>query len=110
MERRTSMTNGNGNFKYLAWLATGSVVGAGLALLFAPQSGKQTRRDIRYLGKTVRNRSEKALLEAGRQKDRLVRDISKKLGQQIDRGQQLTDGVRSALETGRGYLRRMKSA
>jgi len=104
------MMNGNGNTKYLAWLATGSVVGAGLALLFAPQSGKQTRRDVRYLGKTVRHRSKKAFLEAGHQKDRLVRDISKRLGRQIDRGQQLTDDLRSALETGKGYLRKIKNS
>jgi gas vesicle protein len=104
------MMNGNGNSKYLAWLATGSVVGAGLALLFAPQSGKQTRRDIRYCGRTVRHHSRKAMLEAGHQKDRLVRDISTKLGRQIDRGEQLTDGIRSAIETGKGYLRKIKSA
>jgi gas vesicle protein len=110
MERRNSMMNGNRNSKYIAWLATGSVVGAGLALLFAPQSGKQTRRDIRYFGKTVQRKSKRAVLEAGHQTDRMVRGMSRSIGRQIDRGEQLTDGLKSALESGKSYLRKIKIA
>ena len=104
------MMNGNRNSKYIGWLATGSVVGAGLALLFAPQSGKQTRRDIRYFGKTVQRQSKMAVLDAGHQADRLVRGMSKSIGRQMDRGEQLTDGIKSALESGKGYLRKFKIA
>ncbi|MBP1597470.1 MAG: YtxH-like protein, partial [Acidobacteria bacterium] len=41
----------NGRAKGVAFLAIGSVIGAGAALLFAPQSGAKTRRDLRHLGK-----------------------------------------------------------
>lgn len=46
-------------------LVGGSVVGAGLALLFAPQSGAKCRRDITRFSKTV-----------GKKGDRLMRDIN----------------------------------
>lgn len=39
----------------------GGVVGAGLALLFAPQSGKKSRVKIAKFGKTVSRRGERAL-------------------------------------------------
>lgn len=42
-------------------LVGGGVVGAGLALLFAPQSGKKSRVKIARFGKTVSRRGEKAL-------------------------------------------------
>lgn len=55
--------------KFAAILAGGAVVGAGLGLLFAPQSGSETRRQIRHYAKRTRyeatrvGRSVKAGLE-----------------------------------------------
>jgi gas vesicle protein len=46
--------NGNGNHvgRVAAFIAGGAVVGAGIGLLFAPQAGTETRRDIaRYAKK-----------------------------------------------------------
>ena len=46
--------NGNGNHvgRVAALIAGGAVVGAGIGLLFAPQAGTETRRDIaRYAKK-----------------------------------------------------------
>ena len=40
-------------------LVGGSVVGAGLALLFAPQSGTKCRRDLARLGRSVSKKSER---------------------------------------------------
>lgn len=47
----------------LRWLVIGAVVGAGLALLFAPQSGEATRRDIRRRARRVRDLAEEAVGE-----------------------------------------------
>ncbi len=45
---------------FLAGLAIGALVGAGVALLFAPQSGEETRRDVsrkaRRLARDARER------------------------------------------------------
>jgi gas vesicle protein len=40
--------------KVAALVAGGAVIGAGLGLLFAPQSGEETRRQIRHMTKRVR--------------------------------------------------------
>lgn len=40
--------------KLAALIAGGAVIGAGLGLLFAPQSGEDTRRQIRHLTKLTR--------------------------------------------------------
>ena len=42
-------------------LAGGGVVGAGMALLFTPQSGRKNRRDLARFGKTVGKKSDRAL-------------------------------------------------
>ena len=39
-------------------LVAGGLIGAGLALLFAPQSGKKTRRDITRLAKKTKHKAE----------------------------------------------------
>ena len=46
-------------------LVGGGVLGAGLALLFAPYSGAKSRKKIRRFGRTVGNKS-----------DRMMRNIS----------------------------------
>ena len=56
------MSDNNGSKMFFSFL-TGAAVGAGLALLFAPQSGKETRRQIKdfseKLGSDVKDNVEK---------------------------------------------------
>ena len=52
----------------------GGVVGAGLALLLAPQSGKKSRKEITRFGRTV-----------GRQGDKVIRNISESMSDFADR-------------------------
>jgi gas vesicle protein len=83
------MATKNGIVGDIAFMAAGSLIGAGIALLLAPQSGKQTRQDLAYFGKMAKNRSERALLELSHKANKL------------------TDEMKSVLESGKGYLRKM---
>lgn len=48
----------------LSALAIGALVGAGLALLFAPQSGRDTRDQIAERGREMKDRADQALADA----------------------------------------------
>ena len=61
--------------KGMTFLAVGSMIGAGAALLFAPQSGAKTRRDLLHFGKVARNRSERILLDLGHRTTRMVESL-----------------------------------
>ena len=86
----------------------GSLIGAGLALLLAPQSGRRTRRDIVHLGKMAKKKSEQIQLEMRRALDNLVDDISERMQEGMDRSrewtEQTTQGVVQALNSGKDYI------
>ena len=88
----------------------GTVVGAGLALLFSPQSGRRTRREIVHLGKMAKKKSEQIQLEMSHAIDNLVEDISEKMQEGMDRGREWTEkttqGVLQALSSGTDYIRK----
>lgn len=88
----------------------GSLVGVGLALLFAPQSGKRTRRDLVNLGKVARKKSKAIQLELRRAIDELVEDVSEKIQDGVDRGREWTDtttqGMLGALTSGKDYIQK----
>lgn len=42
-------------------LLGGSILGAGLALLYAPQSGEKSRKKMRKFGKQMSNRSDRMM-------------------------------------------------
>ena len=50
------MSNQNSGALFLAGLVTGGLVGASLALLLAPQSGEETRNQIRDKGYELRDK------------------------------------------------------
>ena len=72
------MRIGNGKVTNITLLAIGGLIGAGAAILLAPQSGKKTRRDIVHLGKVAKNRSERVLLDVGRKTSQVVNDLSER--------------------------------
>lgn len=54
----------------VAMLVGGGVIGAGLGLLFAPYSGAKSRKKMARVGRTMSNRSDKALRDlSGRMSD-----------------------------------------
>ena len=65
----------------------GSLAGAGIALIFAPQSGKRTPEDLRYWGKVVQVKSEKAQREPERGMKNLVAGCLRKTAERGRRRQ-----------------------
>lgn len=82
------MEDGNGsNF---GWFLAGAVIGAGAALLMAPQSGKDTRD---YLSKTSKD-SREAMEASGRE----LMERGKEL---YDRGKKIAEDASDLFERGR---------
>ena len=104
MEARNEKLNG------VLLFVAGSLLGTGLALLLAPQSGRRTRRDIVHLGKMAKKKSEQIQLEMGHAIDSLADDISEKMQEGMDRGREWTENttqaVLQALDSGKDHIRK----
>ena len=96
----------------------GGVIGAGLALLFAPQSGDRTRKDILRYSKKARNRADEVVDDLAANVSNLVEAIGEKTEDLIETGKDAAAGARkdlirlieegaSKLEKFRTILRRM---
>jgi gas vesicle protein len=88
----------------------GTLLGAGVALLFAPQSGRKTRRDIRQFAENTGNKVEAAQLELRHSTENILGDISEKLQEGLACGIDWTDNkiadLQGALEGARKSLAR----
>ncbi|MBN1570370.1 MAG: YtxH domain-containing protein [Acidobacteria bacterium] len=84
-------------------LLAGALLGAGIALLFAPQSGRQTRRDIRHFTEKLGNKADAARLELQHTIENMAGDAEEKLREGLTKGMDWTDGkladLRRALES-----------
>lgn len=74
----------------IGWFLAGAVLGAAVALLFAPKSGKETRK---YLSNTTKNTRE-AMESSGRE----MMDRGKDL---YERGKKIVDDASDLFERGR---------
>jgi gas vesicle protein len=79
-------------------LLAGALLGAGIALLLAPQSGRKTRRNIRQFAERARNKAEAAQIELKRSLDNIVGDIAEKIQDRLDDGMDWTDSKISELQ------------
>ena len=86
-------------------LIAGALLGAGVALLFAPQSGRKTRRDIRHFTEKAGNRVEAAQIELQHSIDNIIGDVEEKLQEGLASGMDWTDSkivdLRRALDAAR---------
>ncbi len=103
------MENSNHRMRTYGAFLAGGLIGAGVAILFAPHSGKRTRREIRHLGKKVLRKSEAIGMDLRHSLDNLVDDVSEKLRDGVELGRDLTKKtgkeVRHALRSGTSYLK-----
>ncbi len=78
----------------LAWFLTGAVLGATVALLYAPKSGKDTRKLISRTGRA----GKQAVTETSRDIVETGRDL-------YERGHQLVEDAADLFERGRKLVR-----
>lgn len=78
-------------------LVAGGIIGAGLALLFAPQSGERTRRDICRTAKRVRSRAEDTVEDLKDSISDLVDTIGDKTDDLLEKGKDVAGGARKDL-------------
>jgi gas vesicle protein len=91
-----------------AALIVGTLLGAGVALLFAPQAGRKTRRDIRQFAERVGNKADVARHELQRSINDIIGDAEEKLREGLAGGMEWTDSkiadLQRALEVVRKSL------
>jgi gas vesicle protein len=95
----------------LAFLV-GGVVGAGVALLFAPASGAETRRRIREAADDLRERTEELVEESRERIADLVSDGRERIEDLVTHGQEslstLSANLRALVEEGRRAYRQRR--
>lgn len=92
-------------------LVAGGIIGAGIALLYAPQSGEKTRKDIGRYAKKARRKGEEAL-EAVEDFSEQVSEMAEAVGDRasdiLDRGKDMAysakKGLLRAIEDGEARL------
>jgi gas vesicle protein len=106
MEENYSEANtGNIVWGFLTGLLVGGLIGAGTMLLFAPQSGKKTREQIRLKGIELRDQTTGAFEDAisqTRDKVRLVTNrVQEEAGKMEKRSKALINGAKEGIENSR---------
>jgi len=77
----------------------GGAVGAAIALLYTPQSGSETRKDISKAARRARNSTVDLLEEAIEDVDEFASDLKKKATDFIERGVDLSDKAKQEIVT-----------
>lgn len=91
-----------------AALIIGALLGAGVALLLAPQSGRKTRRDLSHFAEKTRNKVEAAQIELRHSIDNIVGDATERIEEGMNRGIDWTDSriaeLQRALDAGKKFI------
>lgn len=94
-------------------LIAGGILGAGAALLFAPQSGKKTRRDVKKYVRRARSEAEEMVEDFTDKVADVVEDLGDKTQDILERGKEISADVKKdlfkAFEDGKARLEKEKS-
>jgi gas vesicle protein len=103
--RWRSHEDGFGGGRFLLGILAGAAVGAGLAILFAPQSGEESRDDIRHAGETLRDKTTESYEDARAtveewiaQARAKVEDTRQRLDEAVEAGRLAAERKRAELD------------
>jgi gas vesicle protein len=85
------MAEHNGGGEFFAGLIIGGLVGAAVALLMAPQSGEETRAQIRDTSLELRDRANEVIVEAREKAEAITADARR-------RAEEITSDARKRAE------------
>lgn len=78
-------------------LMVGGIIGAGAALLLAPQSGQRTRKQIVRCSRRARNQAEELVKDAAESVSDIIEDLGEKTSDIFDKGGEVAENWRSHL-------------
>lgn len=78
-------------------IMSGGILGAGLALLWAPQSGRRTRRDISRCAGRIKNRADEAVEDLTCNIKDLVETIGERTDELVEKGKDVAGSARKDL-------------
>jgi gas vesicle protein len=117
-ERRTVMPEKESNNAMVGavMLLAGGILGAGIALLYAPQSGEKTRKGLTRYAKKARRRTEEAV-EAVEDFSEQVTDMAEAVGERaaeiLEKGKDMAYGAKKgllkAIQEGESRLEKQRS-
>jgi len=90
----------------------GGLIGAAIALLYAPQSGRETRKDIKRTARRVRNSAADLIEDTIDDVNDLANDLKARAADIADQGTDLTDKAKkelmATLEQGQKAIEKQK--
>lgn len=104
-------TNGKAKIGALMLIA-GGIIGAGLAIMYAPQSGEKTRRQLGRCARRVRDDAESLIREAAETVTEAVEELGEKTSDLVERGGDVAEDWRhyllEAIDRGQKGLERQR--
>src|SRR5262245_43061778 len=91
---------GNGGGSFVMGLLTGTVLGAGLGMLFAPKSGSELRNQISEQAGNLANKTSEGYRKAQAAAGEWVEKGREAYGQAAERGREAYDRARDAVSRG----------
>jgi len=85
-------------FAFLAGLILGGLTGAVVALLFAPQSGEETRRQLQEKGIELRERAETSAAQVRERYEDLAVEVRAKAEEVSERGREILETRKAQLQ------------
>jgi len=94
-------------------LVAGGIMGAGVALLFAPQSGKKTRQDIARYSRKAKRKAEDVVDDFTGSVSELTEAVTEKASELLDKGRDVAHDAKRellrAIEDGQHKLEKQKN-